>query len=122
MPRLVGVAAGCSAIDSRIPAQLIWRLGEGHGIGQHQELGARIVVIDAGIRDVMEGDGEARPIVESPGYLATGSELKFAAEILAVALVIADEGGIGLQHHTPAEKEINSETRVAINRLVGSAG
>ena len=64
---------------------------EGYGVGEDEGIYAGIVVVDAGVGDVADGDAEARAVVEAVGDFEGRAELEDMAEVLAVAFGVAPD-------------------------------
>ena len=97
------------------------QVADRHRIAQHQGLGAGVAVPDAGVRDVVEHEPEARAVVEAIGDLDAGAELRDRAQVLAPAPGVAADGEAGA-HHPPlplaAEEDVDQDAAIAIDRLV----
>jgi len=83
-----------------------------------QRFGARVLVADAGVRDVAEGDAEARAVGEAVGEVDLRAELDDAAQVLAVAAAVGADGEAGRQRPA-AEEQIQVEAAVGVDRGIG---
>lgn len=68
-------------------------------------LSAGVVVADAGIGDVGNGEAKARLIGEAPGELELRADLEGAAEVEAAAGVVGPDADAGRDDHPAPERE-----------------
>src|SRR5690349_4965270 len=76
------------------------------------------MLADTGVRDVIEGEAEARMIVEPPGEFAAGLELDGRTQLLAVAAVEPTHRAIGRDDDMLPEIEIDPDAAVAHHRAL----
>src|SRR3546814_13462365 len=88
--------------------------GERQGICEDQRLGARVLVADAGIRQMVKGKAEPRLVVKPVGHFQAGAELDDVTAILAVALFVQSNGGVRRQHPVLAENDAYPQPKTPV--------
>src|SRR3546814_13419158 len=71
---------------------------------------------------MVKGKAEPRLVVKPVGHFQAGAELDDVTEILAVALFVQSNGGVRRQHPVLAEKDVEPQPELAVDRRVGRRG
>src|SRR5919106_2463195 len=90
--------------------------GKRDRVVERGDLGADIVVADAGIRDVREGDAQAPLVGEPPGDLELGADLEHTAEVEPAAAPEGADPDAWRDDHPLAEGEIAEQSGDAEDR------
>src|SRR6185312_5314488 len=90
------------------------------GIHHHRRFDAGVLLVDAGIGDVVEEEAKAGLVVKGIGELAAALEFDMAAEILAAAAVPIPYRELRRDDEVAADLGIEAEAAIAVGAtLVG---